>query len=215
MKAAIKKYGRDTTPKAIILTQGHFDHVGALEFLLSKWNVPVFVHEGEIAYITGEKNYLPPDPTVGGGLMAAISPLHPRKAINIGDKANKLKENGDIPAMPGWKWINTPGHTEGNISLFREKDRALIAGDAYTTVQQESMLAVITQTLDIHGPPAYFTPDRTLAKQSVEKLVLLEPEWALTGHGKVVSGNLLKQSLKELELNFDRKEIPENGRYVH
>lgn len=66
----------------------------------------------------------------------------------------------------------------------------MIAGDAYTTVQQESVLAVITQTLDIHGPPAYFTPDRTLAKQSVEKLVSLEPEWALTGHGKVVSGNL-------------------------
>ena len=131
--------------------------------------------------------------TVGGGFMAAISPLYPRKAINIGAKANKLPENGEIPAMPGWKWIHTPGHTPGHISLFREKDRTLIAGDAFTTVQQESVLAVMTQELDIHGPPAYFTPDWTLAKQSVEKLVSLEPECALTGHGKVVSGNLLKQ----------------------
>lgn len=38
--------------------------------------------------------------------------------------------------MPDWQWIHTPGHTEGHISLFREKDRVLLAADAFTTVKQ-------------------------------------------------------------------------------
>jgi glyoxylase-like metal-dependent hydrolase (beta-lactamase superfamily II) len=214
-KEAVKKYGVHSVPKAIILTHGHFDHVGALDYLLSKWNVSVYAHEREIPYLTGQKDYLPPDPTVGGGLMALLSPLYPRKAINIGDKAKSLQENGEIPQMPGWKWIHTPGHTEGHISLFREKDRALIAGDAFITVKQESAMAVITQSLEIHGPPAYFTPDWKLAKQSVEILSAKEPEWTLTGHGKIMRGEVLKSSLKELTANFDRTEIPANGKYVH
>ena len=40
-----KRYGKGSKPKAIILTHGHFDHVGALEALLDKWDVPVYAHE--------------------------------------------------------------------------------------------------------------------------------------------------------------------------
>ena len=54
-----------------------------------------------------------------------------------------------------------------------------------------------------------------LAKQSVEILSAKEPEWTLTGHGKIMRGEVLKSSLKELAANFDRTEIPANGKYVH
>ena len=43
--------------------------------------------------------------------------------------------DGSIPNMPGWQWIHTPGHSPGHISLFREKDRSLIAGDAFVAVK--------------------------------------------------------------------------------
>jgi hypothetical protein len=39
--------------------------------------------------------------------------------------------------MPGWRWMHTPGHTEGHVCLFRNSDRTLIAGDAFTTTKQE------------------------------------------------------------------------------
>lgn len=90
--------------------------------------------------------------------------------------------------MPGWHWIHTPGHTPGHVSLFREDDRCLIAGDAFVTVKQESLYAVATQEQEIHGPPAHFTPDWAAARQSVERLARLPPAIAATGHGTPMRG---------------------------
>src|SRR5205809_5432462 len=60
----------DRKPEAIILTHGHFDHVGSLKKLAEEWNVHVYAHYLELPYLTGRSHYPPPDPTVGGGLMA-------------------------------------------------------------------------------------------------------------------------------------------------
>lgn len=35
--------------------------------------------------------------------MAAISPLYPERAINIGDKDKILPDNGEIPVLEDWK----------------------------------------------------------------------------------------------------------------
>jgi glyoxylase-like metal-dependent hydrolase (beta-lactamase superfamily II) len=37
----------------------------------------------------------------------------------------------------GWKWIHTPGHTEGH-GVLQESDGTIIVGDAFTTTKQES-----------------------------------------------------------------------------
>ncbi|BCJ88589.1 hypothetical protein skT53_35740 [Effusibacillus dendaii] len=54
--------------------------------------------------------------------------------------------------------------------MFREKDRALIAGDAFITVKQESPFKVIIQDQELHGPPAYFTTDWQASRESVKNL---------------------------------------------
>ncbi|MED4600646.1 MBL fold metallo-hydrolase [Paenibacillus validus] len=210
-----KKRFRSVQPRAIVLTHGHFDHVGSLADLLELWDVPVYAHEKELPYLTGKADYPEPDPTVGGGLMSQISPLYPRKGIDIGERAQALPDDGSIPVMPGWQWIHTPGHTEGHVSLFRESDRTLIAGDAFITVKQESALAVITQRAEIHGPPAYFTVEWDKAWASVKRLEALKPLFAVTGHGIPMFGEELEQGLARLARDFDKLAIPEHGRYVH
>lgn len=214
VEVAEERFGEGTRPQAIVLTHGHFDHVGALSDLLEKWDVPVYAYPLELPHLTGKTDYNPPDPTVGKGVMALLSFAYPEKAIDLGDRVQALPEDGTVPHMPEWRWIHVPGHTAGQIALFRERDRLLIAGDAFVTVEQESLYAVATQKQEVHGPPAYFTPDWDAARRSVETLAALGPAIAATGHGTPMDGTALTQGLGGLVANFDEIAVPDHGRYV-
>jgi glyoxylase-like metal-dependent hydrolase (beta-lactamase superfamily II) len=211
---AARYFGEHSPPSAILLTHGHFDHVGALCELAEQWDVPVYAHPLEMPYITGRSKYPPPDPTVGRGAFSLLSFLYPRGPIDIGARARTLPEDGSVPGLPGWRWIHTPGHTAGHVSYFRESDRVLIAGDAFTTTQQESFTAVLSQRREFHGPPAYYTADWDAAQQSVERLAGLQPSIVACGHGLPVAGDDADEGLSVLARDFNLKERPVRGRYV-
>jgi glyoxylase-like metal-dependent hydrolase (beta-lactamase superfamily II) len=213
--AAATLFGPDARPSAIVLTHGHFDHVGSLKSLAERWDVPVYAHELELPYLTGRSAYPPPDPTVGGGGMARMAGLFPRGPIDLGARARTLPADGAVPGLAGWRWIHTPGHAPGHVSLFRDADRTLVAGDAFVTTKQESMTAVFAQRKEIHGPPAYFTPNWDEARDSVRRLAELRPELAATGHGLPMRGERLHEGLERLARDFDRLARPSHGRYVH
>jgi len=140
--------------------------------------------------------------------------LYPRGPIDLGDRVLTLPEDGSVPGMPEFRWIHTPGHTPGHVVLFREDDRLLIAGDAFVTTRQESVLSVLSQRKEVNGPPAYYTPDWVSARFSVEQIAALEPEIAATGHGVPVSGAELRDGLAELVENWETVALPRRGRYL-
>lgn len=213
-KAAEEKFGKDNPPKAIVLTHGHFDHVGALQTLADYWQAPVYAHPMELPYLTGISNYPPPDSSVGGGGMAYLSFMYPKKPITFRGQLGILPPDGTVPHMPEWRWLATPGHAPGHVSFFRESDRTLLVGDAFVTRKQESALAVLTQKQEVCGPPAYFTPDWEAARRSVQLLSDLRPEVAASGHGLPMQGEVLRRELDELARLFDQLAIPRKGRYV-
>lgn len=212
--AASRRFGAGARPACIVLTHGHFDHVGALEDLAAEWDAPVFAHELERPYLDGSRSYPPPDPSVGGGLVAATSFLFPRGPVNVGDRLRRLPEDGSIPAMPGWRWIATPGHSPGHISLWREADKALIAGDAFVTTRQESAYSVLVQSPELHGPPMYFTTDWPSAATSVRTLADLDPLLVVTGHGRAMRGQEMQNALHLLAESFENIAMPKSGRYM-
>lgn len=213
-KMAAEIFGEDSAPSCIILTHAHFDHVGALPALVNLWKVPVYAHYLEMPFLTGKSSYPPPDPTVGGGIMPLMSVVFPTSPINLWSSINALDENGSVPGLPEWKYLHTPGHAPGHISLYRESDGVLIAGDAFITTNQQSAFSIMFQTRELCGPPKYFTYDWSLARQSVKELMKLEPEVVATGHGKPMQGSPMRRALHNLYNHFYEDAVPNSGRYV-
>jgi glyoxylase-like metal-dependent hydrolase (beta-lactamase superfamily II) len=213
-EAAEQRFGAGKAPSCIVLTHGHFDHVGAAATLAEEWDVPIYAHPLEKPYLDGSTAYPPPDPWVGGGLMALLSPVYPRGPIDLGSRLNLLPESGSVPGLPDWKWLHTPGHAPGHVSLWRESDRTLIAGDAVITTGQESAYEVIVQELEMHGPPQYFTPDWKAAGRSARALADLRPELVITGHGQPAAGPAMRAALDHLARDFGSIAVPRGGRYT-
>ena len=215
IEAAEKRFGKGNKPKAILLTHGHFDHVGGITDLIKEWKVPVYAHPLEFPFLTGAKAYPEPDPTVEGGTLAKISSIYPHEPIDITEVLQRLPEDQSVPGLPAWTWVHTPGHSPGHVSFFRNEDKALVTGDAFITVKQDSFYKVLLQKKEFHGPPRYLTTDWNAAESSVKRLQALNPTLAICGHGPHVQGKELQEGLKHLADNFREVAVPEHGKYVN
>lgn len=209
---ADKTFGRP--PSAIVLTHGHFDHVGAARDLAETWDVPVYAHPLEFPYLTGEQEYAAPDWKAGGGVMPLMSPTLPRGPIDLRARLRALPGEGSelsLAEMPGWTLLHTPGHTPGHVSFLRESDGTLLVGDAFCTTKPESFFAAnFTQPAELHGPPAYFTSDWGAAKVSVRKLAGLGPKTVAPGHGRPLAGDGVPEALYKLADDFERIAVPDD-----
>ena len=207
--AARARFG-DRPPEAILLTHGHFDHAGAALALADAWGVPVYAHPMELPYLTGRSDYAPPDPTIPGAI-SALSRVFPHAGRDLGARVRALPEDGTVPGMPGWTWLHTPGHTAGHVSLWRESDRTLLAGDAVVTVDLDSWAALATMPRQFDRPPAPLTPDWDAALASVSALAALAPEAVGAGHGQAIT----RGAANALHTFAAHALPPAEGRYAH
>jgi len=73
--------------------------------------------------------------------------------------------------------LDTPGHSKGHISFWRESDRVLVLGDVLNNMD------VITAIPGLTEPKTYLTPDPATNRKSIKRLAQLEPSLVLFGHG--------------------------------
>jgi glyoxylase-like metal-dependent hydrolase (beta-lactamase superfamily II) len=214
-RVAGERFGKDNPPRAVVLTHGHFDHVGGVVHLAEQWSVPVYAHPLEFPFLKGAQRYPRPDPSVEGGFLAKISFVYPITPVDVSPALHALPDDGSVPFLPGWQWVHTPGHSPGHVSLFRSVDGMLISGDAIITVRQDSLYKVLIQQQEINGPPVYLTTDWDAAEASVRKLQALHPSVMVPGHGPYMKCAELTEGISDLVENFRAVAVPSHGKYVH
>ena len=197
-------------PGAIVLTHGHPDHAGSARELAELWNVKIYASKRETPFLTGKSIYPPYDPTVGGAL-ALMARAMPNAMFNFTGLLETYPDAGILEFLPDWQIIETPGHSFGHVSLWREADRVLIAGDALCTADMDSVVGMATQKKQFARGGSPFTPDWIQSRISVAKLAALEPLVVAAGHGQPIAGADVPNQMREFNRNF---QAPEHGRYV-
>lgn len=208
-EAARQRFGGATRPEAILLTHGHRDHAGSARELAESWDVDIYAHRLERPFLSGRSGYPPKDP-MAGGAFAFIGRFFPSAPVNLGARLRDLPENGEVPGLPGWRCHFTPGHAPGHVAFFERHESVLLAGDACTTMDLDSVRGILTQEPRISRPPAMFTYDWDQAQRSVELLSGLRPMIIGAGHGEPMSGPAVAAGLADLARSFP---MP-RGRYA-
>ncbi len=78
----------------------------------------------------------------------------------------------------GFTVVDTPGHSPGHVSYWREADRTLIVGDTLFGLHP------LTAIPGLHEPPGALSTDPAQNRASIRKLAALEPAVAVFGHGR-------------------------------
>ena len=112
-KELLKKV-KENHLKAMLLTHGHFDHIGGVNTVFDETGVQILIHSLDVPLLT--------DPLLNGSHMIGTE-------ISIHEKCGILSEGDDIIfGESSLKIIHTPGHTAGGVS-FVSNGEFVIAGD--------------------------------------------------------------------------------------
>jgi hydroxyacylglutathione hydrolase len=173
-KRRILKQLRGHKITAHALTHAHPDHQGASHAVCTQLGIPFLVPEADVAAAE--------DPN----LIKARQPNHwlPKLMQAMfagpGHKVDRALRDGD--EVGGFRVIDTPGHSAGHVSYWRESDRVLICGDVINTMHPFLMKRGVREPFEV------FTPDPAENRRSIKKIAALEPALVLAGHGPPLRG---------------------------
>lgn len=209
-RAAESVFGAGARPTSILLTHSHPDHAGSALQLARVWDCTVYVHPDELPIARGDFAAM----TAGSGpldvwvilpLMRAMGQRR-REAMlsrsSLRDVVRAFESGSDVPGLPGWSWIPTPGHTPGHVSFFRAEDRIVITGDALVTLRVNAISGLLLQQPGLSGPPWYTTWSWAAAKESVVRICALEPAVVAGGHGIPMTGTGTADAVRRFTHRF-------------
>ena len=171
----------------VILSHSHVDHRGAAGEL----GAPIYCHPDEVADAEGDAGRSYTDfARIENELVREVLPrLH---AVWDGGPVKITGTITEGEPIAGFRVIHTPGHAPGQIALLRESDRLLLAADTIFTLDTET------------GRPAsarvshpFSNADTETARESVRRLIPLQPASVWTGHAEALTGQNIAEQLEQ------------------
>ncbi|WP_433779862.1 MBL fold metallo-hydrolase [Flavobacterium anhuiense] len=167
---------KDKTVAKHALTHAHADHQGSSKIICEILNIPLLCSESEKEFTESGNVFTEyPNPN------HIFSKFQKNFWAGKGTPVSQTLKEGD--QIGGFTAIETPGHSRGHISFFREKDGVLIVGDVMTNMN------LLTTKVGLHEPPHLFTADKETNRKSILKLASLKPKILCFGHGPILFNN--------------------------
>lgn len=145
-----------------VITHAHGDHVGASQAVIEKFGIPAWCGADDA-------------PAVRAGKPVAATRLQSLFGWKPVEVARELREGDDVGF--GFVVQDVPGHSPGQIALWRESDRTLICADVVLNMN------FYTTIPGLNEPPRAFTVDPARNREAARRLGELEPRLVLFGHG--------------------------------
>ncbi len=160
---------RGHTVNAHALTHAHPDHQGSSHAVCEALGIPLWCGDADADAV--ENPRLIVDRLPKRLLNRTIAPIFggPKHSV-----ARRLREGDEVG---GFTVIETPGHSAGHVSYWREHDRVLILGDVIANIDW------LTFRPRLREAPKVFTIDPARNRESARRLAALEPALVCFGHG--------------------------------
>jgi hydroxyacylglutathione hydrolase len=158
-----KRILRQVADRAIsthALTHAHPDHYGSSHAVCDALGVPLWCGAADVEAVESGKT------VISDRLKLPAARSHP--------VARALREGDEVA---GFTVLDTPGHSPGHVSYWRESDRVLICGDVMWGFNPYLRRGPIREPLGI------ITPDVRRNRASARRIAALEPALVCFGHG--------------------------------
>src|SRR5215203_5546006 len=178
--------------RLIIFTHQDLDHVGSGAALVRQSGAWVLAHSADAPHIDGSLRLLKPSPEMLEQRPQMREVLEHLEPVGVDEH---LEDGERLDIAGGIRVIFTPGHTPGHLSLYLERSKVLIAGDALRAERGS-----------LNGPNPSMTLEMGTALQSLRRLADLEIDTIICYHGGVVSEDTngqLRRVIQEASLNRD------------
>jgi hydroxyacylglutathione hydrolase len=172
----------------IVITHGHYDHIGSVKAIRDLTGAPVAMHEKEKDWLEIPRVMIPPGVTTRGRIAARIgnlmtwairiTPAH--VDVVLDDAGMDLKEYGINGRV-----VSTPGHTYGSMTVVLDSGNAFVGDAAMNGFPSRK------------GPGLpVFAHDLELLKKSWGMLLATGVHTIYPGHGAPFSAEVMAREIQ-------------------